>query len=447
MEIVRRENPLPSVCGRVCTAPCEESCRAAEGAEGSVSIRALKRFLADYERANGVAVALKPRDSRPERAAIVGSGPAGLTCAHYLALEGYQVTIFESLPIAGGMLAVGIPDYRLPKDILNHEIQNIRNLGVEIMTGTAVGKDVQLADLTTQYNAVFIATGAHQGLELGIEGEDSPQVIDAVDFLRTFHLGREVDLGERVAVIGGGDAAVDAARVAKRLGKDVTVLYRRTRNEMPAAKEEVDELIREGIEIQFLVAPVRALKENGRLTGLECIRMKLGETDSSGRRRPVPIAGSEFTIEIDTLVPAISQRPETAFLGTHADLHVVSGGTLQVDPETMYTGVAGIFAGGDVVRGPDVVVQAMAQGKIAARMMHNYMQGLPMKREYRVTRPAVDVEVTALTQEEIERLKKQEMPVMPVEERIENFKEVQLGFTPEMAIAEAKRCLRCDRAT
>jgi NADPH-dependent glutamate synthase beta subunit-like oxidoreductase len=216
---------------------------------------------------------------------------------------------------------------------------------------------------------------------------------------------------------------------------------------MPAAREEVDELIREGIEIQFLVAPVRALKENGRLTGLECIRMKLGETDSSGRRRPVPIAGSEFTIEIDTLVPAISQRPDTAFLAKQTHLNVVSGGTLEVDPETMYTGVAGIFAGGDVVRGPDVVVQAMAQGKIAARMMHNYMQGLPMKREYRVTRPAVDVEVTALTQEEIERLKKQEMPVMPVEERIENFKEVQLGFTPEMAIAEAKRCLRCDRAT
>ncbi|MDP6495313.1 MAG: NADH-ubiquinone oxidoreductase-F iron-sulfur binding region domain-containing protein, partial [Dehalococcoidia bacterium] len=310
VEIVKRENPLPSICGRVCVAECEKMCRSGEGGGDPIAIRALKRFVADYEMKNGLGEPPKPKAVRTEKVAIVGSGPAGLTCGYYLALEGYAVTIFESLPVAGGMLAVGIPDYRLPKEILAYEIENIKKAGVEIKTGVTIGKDISFADLKEEYQAVYIATGAHRGLKMNIEGEDSPHVIDAVDFLRELNLGNEVSLGQKVAVIGGGNAAVDAARTAARLGADVKVLYRRTRREMPAIKEEIEQLDKEGIEIQCLVAPTRVLSENGRLKGVECLRMKLGDVDESGRRRPVPIEGSEFIVEVDTLIPAVSQQPD-----------------------------------------------------------------------------------------------------------------------------------------
>jgi len=447
VRIVRRENPLPAICGRVCTAPCQDKCRSGAGGGEAISIRALKRFLADYERAKGLSLTPKPKEARPEQVAIVGSGPAGLTCAYYLALEGYRVTIFESLPVAGGMLATGIPDYRLPKDLLRYEIDIIKNLGVEIRTNTTVGKDVQLSDLREQYNAVFLAAGAHKGLKLNIEGEDSAQVIDAVDLLRAVNLGGEVSIGERVAVIGGGDAAVDAARVAKRLGKDVKVFYRRTRAEMPAAREEIEQLHQEGIEIQFLVAPVRVLHENGGLKGIECIRMALGDIDKSGRRRPVPIEGSEFAVEIDTLIPAIGQEPDVVPLVDGNGLKLSRWSTIEVDLETLHAGGEGIFAGGDVVTGPATVVQAMAHGKTASQMIHNYIQGIPIERQYSVTRPAMDVGVVELTDEEIEKLHRPEMPLLPVEERTGNFKEVELGFTAEMAVMEAKRCVRCDKET
>ncbi len=447
IEIVRRENPLPSICGRVCTASCEAKCRAGEGGGDPISIRLLKRFLADYEREKGLDLIPKPARKRPHRVAIVGSGPAGLTCAYYLALEGYGVTIFESLPVVGGMLAVGIPDYRLPKDILDWEIGNIKKLGVEIKTNTTIGKDVQLAELSGKYDAVFIATGAHKGLNMHIEGEDLPQVIDAVDFLRALALGQEVQIGQRVAVIGGGDAAIDAARVAKRLGKDVTILYRRTRREMPAAKEEIDGALEEGIEIQFLVAPVKVLSRKGRVTGIECVRMELGEVDRSGRRRPVPIKGSEFTREIDTLMPAIGQQPDLGALASDNHLKISKLNTIEVSSDSLYLGTNGIFAGGDVVSGPSTVTAAMANGKIAARMIHKYIQELPLEPEYKVTRSAMRVEAVELTDAEIEELKKPSVPTLALGERSEGFKEVVLGFPAEMAIREAKRCLRCDLET
>ena len=444
MRIVRRENPLPSVCGRVCTAGCETKCRAGEGEEEPISIRGLKRFLADYEREKGVALMPEPKPTRPEKVAIVGSGPAGLTCAYYLALEGYPVTIFESLPIPGGMLAVGIPDYRLPKDILSWEIANIKKLGVEIKTNATVGNYIQFAELRKQYKAIFLATGAHQGLKMGIEDEDLPQVVDAVDFLRGLNLGQAIEIGSNVAVIGGGDAAIDAARVAKRLGKDVKILYRRTRQEMPAAQEEIEEAIREGIEIQFLVAPMRILSENGRLKGIECIRMELGKVDRSGRRRPVPVEGSEFALEIDTLLPAIGQRPDLSTIGSSEDLKISRRNTVEVCPENLNAGMEGVFAGGDMVSGPNAVTAAMADGKLAAQMIHKYIRGRPVEQEYKVTRPALRVEPIELTEKEIEELQKPAVPVLSLEERSGNFKEVELGFTEEMAIREAKRCLRCD---
>ncbi|MFB0555921.1 MAG: NADH-quinone oxidoreductase subunit NuoF [Phycisphaerae bacterium] len=444
IEIVKEKNPLPSVCGRVCTATCEAKCRAGERGGDAISIRMLKRFLADYEREKGLHIMPKPKQSRPERVAIVGSGPAGLTCAYYLALEGYQVTIYESLPVAGGMLTVGIPDYRLPRNILDWEVENIKSLGVDIKTNTTVGIDIRLQDLWSKYEAVLIATGTHKGLKMNIEGEESPQVIDAVDFLRSINLGREVEIGQRVAVIGGGDAAIDAARVAKRLGKDVKILYRRTRREMPAAKEEVEGAIEEGIEIQFLVVPVRVLSENGQLKGIECVRMELGDVDKSGRRRPVPIKGSEFTMDIDTLMPAIGQQPDPSAVPSDKHLKTSKANTIEVSPDTLYSGMNGVFAGGDIVSGPSTVTSAMAQGKFAAKMIHKYIQELPMEWEYKVTVPIAHVEAVELTDKELEELQKPSMPLLSLEERSGNFKEVELGFTEEMAIKEAKRCLRCD---
>ncbi|KPL24472.1 MAG: hydrogenase [Phycisphaerae bacterium SM1_79] len=444
IEIVRRENPLPSICGRVCTAGCEVKCRAGEGEGEAVSIRALKRFLADYEREKGIDVMPKPKEKRTEKVAIVGSGPAGLTCAYYLALEGYNVTIIESMPVVGGMLALGIPEYRLPREALNWDIEKIKQLGVDIQTNTTVGEDVELSSLWSKYDAVFIATGAHKGLKMRIEGEESPQVIDAVEFLRELNLGREVEIGQKVAVVGGGDAAIDAARVAKRLGKDVKILYRRTRREMPAAKEEIEEAINEGIEIEFLVAPIKVLSDSGQLKGIECIRMKLGDVDRSGRRRPVPIEGSEFTVEIDTLMPAIGQQPDLSVLTNTSRLNVTKYNTIEVSPESFYSGIDGVFAGGDVVSGPNTVTAAMGHGKIAAQMIHKYIQEQPVEREYKVTRPAMHVEAIELTDKEIEELRKPEMPILSVKERSGNFREVELGFTEEMAIKEAKRCLRCD---
>jgi NADPH-dependent glutamate synthase beta subunit-like oxidoreductase len=279
---------------------------------------------------------------------------------------------------------------------------------------------------------------------MNIEGEWLSEVIDAVDFLRDLNLGRDLKIGQKVAVIGGGDAAIDAARVAKRLGKDVKILYRRTRREMPAIKEEIEEAIKEGIEIQYLVTPVRVLYENGRLKGVECIRMELGSVDRSGRRRPIPIEGSEFTMEIDNLIPAIGQQPDLSVISKSNRLKLTKYNTIEVNPETFHSGIDGVFAGGDVVSGPNTVTAAMAHGKIAAQMIHKYIQEQPIERKYKVTRSAMRIEAIELTEKEIEELQKPEMPLLPVEQRSGNFGEVELGFTEEMAINEAKRCLRCD---
>jgi NADH-quinone oxidoreductase subunit F len=447
LEIVRRENPLPGICGRVCDAPCELKCRAGAGDGEPISIRSLKRFLSDYERENGLNVIPTPKEQRDDRVAIVGSGPAGLTCGYYLALEGYQVTIFESLPVVGGMLAVGIPGCRLPKDVLAHDVEMIRKAGVEIRTNVTVGKDVAFADLRRDYKAIFVATGAHKGLKLRIEGDDDPQIFDAVDFLREVNLGNELAIGPRVAVIGGGNSAIDAARAALRLTpqvEQVKMLYRRTKREMPALPEEIVDLDEEDVDVEFLVAPVRILRENGKLTGLEFTRMKLGDFDKSGRRRPVPIEGSEFTVEVDTVIAATGQEPDFSPL---QDIGVkqTKWKTLVVDPETLQTDLEGVFAGGDVVTGPLAVTPAMGQGKVAARMIMNYIEGKPVERRYEVTRPAIDVDLVELSEEETGTLAKPEMPTLPVRERVGNFREVALGLTTETAVAEAKRCLRCDK--
>jgi len=442
IKVVRKENPLPLICGRVCHAPCEEKCVAGEWDE-PIAIRSLKRFLADYEMKRGIIVEEKPKNEREENVAVVGSGPGGLTCAYYLALEGYKVTVFESQPVAGGMLALGIPEFRLPKDVLKYEIDRIQKLGVEIKTNTTIGKDITLDKLKEEYKAIFIAVGAHKGLKMKVPGEDSEGVLDAVEFLRDVNLDREVKIGDKVILIGGGNSAIDAARVTKRLGKDTGILYRRTRAEMPAVKSEIEEAIIEGIDIQFLAAPTKVLSSNGKIEAIECIRMELGDIDMSGRRRPVPIPGSEFKVEVDTLILAISQEPDVSLLNGNG-LNISKWNTIEVDPETLLTNVEGIFAGGDVVTGPNTVTEAMAHGKIAAQMIDKYIRGDKLERKYEVTRPAVRVEALELTEEEIKSLKRPEMRSIPIAQRIESFKEVELGFTEADAISEAKRCLRCD---
>ena len=444
IKIIRRENPLPGVCGRVCTHSCEAKCTAGKGGESAINIRALKRFVADYEMREKLAVDIETKDRNGKKVAIVGSGPAGLSCGYYLAVYGYEVVIFESLSVAGGMLAVGIPEYRLPRDILDYEIAVIKKIGVEIRTNVTIGKDISFKDLRKDYDAVFVTTGAHTGLKLNIAGEELNGVIDSVDFLRKVSLGQEPQIGQNVAVIGGGNAAIDAARTAHRLGKHVKIYYRRTRKEMPALSEEIEEAIREGISIELLASPVRAVGTNGRLTSVQFIRMRLSDVDESGRARPIPIEGSEFDVEVDTLITAISQKPDIKSTIKDSGLEFTKWNTIEVDPETFYTGIKGVFAGGDVVRGPDTVIKAISDGKIAAAMIDKFVNGEPLIRQYKVTRPAMNVEPVELTEEEIGTIKEPVTPVLPLDERKLNFKEAELAFTEEMAVKEAKRCFRCD---
>ncbi|KAF0123567.1 MAG: NADPH-dependent glutamate synthase beta chain-like oxidoreductase, partial [bacterium] len=308
LALIKKDNPLPAICGRVCHHPCEARCTRGKVDE-PVAIDFLKRFVADIELTSKEKKLPEIEEKREERIAIIGSGPAGLTSAYYLALKGYNVTIFESLPVAGGMLAVGIPEYRLPKDILNAEIDYIKGLGVEIRTNTRIGVDLTIQDLKQDgYKAIFLAVGSHISRKLGIEGEDLQGVVHGVHFLRDISLGKKVPLGERVAVIGGGNVAIDSVRTALRLGaKEAFIIYRRSIEEMPANEEEIEEAEEEGIKIHCLVAPVRILGKDGRVVGLECIRMKLGEPDESGRKRPIPIEDSGFIIEVDAVIPAIGQ--------------------------------------------------------------------------------------------------------------------------------------------
>jgi len=444
LEVNRWVNPLPSVCGRVCHHPCELRCRAGEIGE-PIAIRHLKRFVADYERTNGGRPSVKSVPKKYEKVAIVGSGPAGLMAGWELGKLGYDVTIFEAESVPGGMLSWAIPEYRLPKDILYSEIDAIKELGIKIKTNTPIGKDLTLEDLQNQgFKAIFIATGAPVNLKLGIPGEEMEGVIDPIEFLKKYNLQKEAKIGKKVAVVGGGNTAIDAARTAWRLGADVTILYRRTRPEMPANAEEIEEALEEGIKIEFLTLPIEAIAENGSLSKIKCTRMELSDFDRSGRRRPIPVEGSKFEMEVDTLIPAIGQQPDLAFLDKKTKLNASKWNTLEVDPETMATSEPGIFAGGDVVSGPGTVLDAMNAGKIAAGSIHKFLRGESMEREYKPTKPKLEVPAIELTTEETEALERPRIPSLPVAERKGTFKEVELGFSKDVAIKEAKRCLRCD---
>ncbi len=434
LDVVRRTMPFAGVCGRVCNHPCEIDCERGTVDE-PMSIRALKRFVADYELKVGREKVARIKLTRHDRAAVVGSGPAGLACAYDLVRKGYPVTVFEAMPMAGGLLRYGIPEYRLPKKVLDSEIENIRDCGVEIKTGTPVQNLGQLFD--DGYKSVFLATGAWISQKMGIPGEDNKGVIHALDFLKRANAGDKVTLGNQVAVIGGGNAAIDAARTAWRLGaRDVSIIYRRSRAEMPAAASEIDEAEREGIMLHILAAPTRITSQDGKL-GIQCIRMQLGEPDASGRRRPVPITGSEFNIDADNVIIAIGQGIDKDRLPK--DLTYTSWGTISVDPVTLETNISGVFAGGDVVAGPSDVIAAIIAGKEAAESIDRYISGTDLRQG----RPKKITRVKDVSKEGRSKKSRAAMPTLDVSKRTGSFAEVELGFDEQAAIEEAKRCLEC----
>ena len=434
LEVLRRTMPFAGVCGRVCTHPCEAECERGKVDE-PISIRSLKRFMTDYEMNAGREKATPIEKTKKEKVAIVGSGPAGLACAYDLIREGYSVTVFEAAPKAGGLLRYGIPEYRLPEKALDNDIDYVKELGVEIKTDTPVKDLKQVFD--KGYKAIFLGTGAWVSQKMGIPDEDAEGVIHALDFLNQVNSGTKVKLGQRVAVIGGGNAAVDAARVAKRLGaKEVAIVYRRSRAEMPAEAGEVDGAEQEGVKLHILAAPVKVLTRGNQVTGIQCIRMELGEPDASGRRRPVPVEGSEFEMDVDNVIMAIGQGVDKTTLPK--ELKYTDGGTLVADKVTLQTNIKGVFAGGDVVSGPADVIAAIAAGKEAATSIDRYLSGVDLKKG----RPETLKKVEDVSKEGVEKKARQAMPTLDENKR-EGFAEVELGYDEKAAIEEAKRCLNC----
>ncbi len=430
--ILTEKNPYPSTCGRVCPHPCEAECNR-QFKEASVGINNLERFVGDFALDNGFQFE-KPAVKQTEKIAVIGSGPAGMSCAYQLAKLGYPVTVFEAFPKPGGMLRYGIPAYRLPREILDRETQRILDLGVELRTNTIVGKDVSYKDLQKEYKAIFVGIGAHQGKKLGIPNEDVPNLWTGTAFLNKVNSGQKVEVGDHVVVVGGGDTAVDAARVSRRLGAKVTILYRRTRNEMPAIKEEIAGAEEEGVELVLLAAPLEIIKENDRAVGMICQRMELGEPDSSGRRRPVPIPGDTFRMDCSTIVAAISQEPD--FQGFE-DLRE-NRDWIKVD-EFGHTKVKGVYAGGDALE-LGLVTIAIYQGRRAADTIHREIKGLPFT-------PAEKQEIIRhdkiLLKYYEEKLRCEAAHLDP-ETRLKNGDaEITKTLTREQAIAEAFRCMSC----
>lgn len=450
VETIRERNPFPAICGRICHHPCEYRCRRGE-LDASVAIRSLKRFAADWYFDN-LATIPDPEPflrTKSQKVAIVGAGPTGLSCAYYLAQKGYGVTVFEALPIGGGMLSIAIPEFRLPKSVIEQEINYIVKRGVEIKYNTPLNINFTVQDLIRQgYAAVFIAAGAQRSQRIGIPGEieELEGFHYGLRFLRDVKIGKQVSIGSRVLVIGGGNVALDASRSAIRLGaEDVNIIYRRSRNEMPVTEVEYDEALAEGIKMNFLVAPTRIVNSNWRVSGLQCIQMKLGDLDSTGRRKPVPIEGSDLLMEADTVIAAIGQAPDLSFLPPESELERTRWETLAVNKNNLATNIPGVFAGGDFVTGPGMVIEAIAAGRRGALAIDKYLSGdlsrvemYDLKNEVTLQRKEKE------TEETWEAQPRQKIPVLPAEVRRESFKEIELGFLADHAILEAKRCLRCD---
>ncbi|MCX8032271.1 MAG: FAD-dependent oxidoreductase [Thermoleophilia bacterium] len=491
--IVKRDNPLPAIIGRACPHPCETKCSLAPTGH-PVAINNIKRWcadraegLADDHGVSGSALATGPDDlgplaahelteyrtfgdmygetalletphlasrrngGRQEKVAIIGAGPAGLSAGYYLARLGYKPTIFEELGVPGGMLYVGIPEYRLPRHVIRREVELICQEGVEIFYNTRVGRDIAFAELEKMgFRAVFVAVGAHLGRPLGIPGEDLPGTMDAIEFLRKVALGEPVDIGDKVLVLGGGNSAMDAARTAVRLGaREVKVVYRRTRDEMPANPWEVEEAEEEGVEFLYLAAPLEC-RGDETVQALVCQQMQLGEPDESGRRRPVPTDLPPLVLEADSVIAAVGQKPDFGPFADDPDLKFNRWGYLEVDPHTLMTDKPGVFVGGDAVSGGGTIIEAISAGKRAAKYIDKYLRGEPVVEdlEDKVRRLAGLLgaqESRVPLAECVDYGKRQKMPVRPVSERIHTFEPVELGYSLEQVKAEADRCLRCHR--
>ena len=450
-QVIRQANPFPSVCGRVCSHPCEDHCRSATGGKQAIAIRALKRFVTDRVDPSVYKPKKTPStNGNGAKIAIVGAGPAGLAAAHYLSLGGHKPTVFEAQDQPGGMLVSGIPSFRLPRDVLDKEIEGILANGVSLHCNTALGRDFTVDSLLKDgFKAVFLATGAHKSRRLGLEGEDCQGIIPAMRFLKAFNLqGKQLAHG-RVAVIGGGNSAIDAARVAVRQNdvKSVAILYRRTRDEMPAFEEEIEAALTEGIELQILVSPVGVRTDGGAMSGVTVIRNRLGDRAADGRRRPVPIPGSETDLPFETVIVAISEAPDisNAVDASSKPLEMGATGALRSAPATLTTSRPGVFAGGDSVTGPNTVVDAIAAGKKAALMIGRWVRGEELEQPAVAPRlPEVYVESVSLGEEELEEADRVPVPEIPAKSRKRSFNEVELSLSVEDATREARRCLRCD---
>ena len=453
--LIKEENPFPGVCGRVCFHPCESKCNRGSYDE-PIAIHALERFVSDFA-SNLNKTIQKTSGARKEKVAVIGSGPAGMSCAYHLAKLGYDVTVFESSSLAGGMLRTGIPSYRLPKVVLDREISNIVAMGVEIHTEMPFGEKLELDDLKA-YQAIFIATGAHRSRSLQIPGEKGRSIFSGLDLLKKINLSKKVKLGDRVAIIGGGNTAIDVARSVIRLGKKATILYRRSKEEMPAFEEEMVEALEEGVKIRYLVNPIR-IQQKDSLQRLECLRMELGEKDESGRRKPVPIPHSKFSFEADSVVIAAGEEIEVSFLPK--DMEKREG--IVLTQRDGGTGIKGIFAGGDLTSNQRTVAHAIGSGKKAALAIDCYLKGKdseealrqiligegPSISVFRYLHPGERlmsphvVTFEELNMDYFEPLKRRGESKGPIKKRIRGFEEVTGGFTKGIALEEAERCFSC----
>lgn len=450
---IREATCLAGILGRVCIRPCEDNCRR-QNVDECVSIKWLKRFVADYELERGIKPEVTKAPTRSEKIAIIGAGPSGLTCAYYLALKGYPVTIFERLGEPGGMAAVGIPDYRLPRHIVRYEASLVEQLGVEIRYNVQVGKDITLSQMIEQgYKAIYIAVGAQTNTPMGVEGEDKGYkgFIPGVYYLLEINLGRDpYPEGKRVVVVGGGNVAIDCVRSSFRIGKpDVNLVYRRTKKEMPADRVEIHDAEEEGVKFHYLCNPIRIVAKEGKVVGMECIRMELGEPDESGRRRPVPIKGSEFFIEADIAIPAIGQAIDLSFLEEQLGIKTTKRSTIAIQEGTFQTSRPEIFSGGDCVTGPDVLVRAAGHGKRVAEKIDAYLRGVEVKESEEERLETLMEKIKVYSKDEKIGVpggqKRAMLEMLPPETRKWVFDEVEKGFPIPVAQKEAERCLRCVR--
>ncbi|HQH26237.1 MAG TPA: NADH-ubiquinone oxidoreductase-F iron-sulfur binding region domain-containing protein, partial [Oligoflexia bacterium] len=442
--IIRMSNPLPSICARVCHHPCETNCRCGSTGGEPIAVRVLKRYVVDNVDPRTYKVDVKKAAPDAPHIAIVGAGPSGLTAMHWLSIMGYPVTVFEKESVPGGMAIGAIPAYRLPRDLLNREIETLCNRNTKIRYRETLGKDFTIDSLFAEgYKAVYVAIGAHLSQNLGLDGEDAEGVYPGIKFLNDFNLREQQYAKGDVGIIGGGNSAIDAARVALRQKpvKSVTVFYRRTEEEMPAYREEIAAAIAEGVKIVQLVAPVKILRKDGKLTGITLIKNQLGEKDASGRRAPEPLAGSEYDAALDTLIVAISETADGAALD---GVERSNNGRIVVNPHTLETNRPGVFSGGDVVTGPNTIIDAVAAGRTAARMIDRYVRGKGLDVFEDKPLPEVYIEPIPFDEDAEGDVGRVHPPELPLQLRHKNFKEVERCITREDAVAEAKRCLRCD---